>query len=101
MAVGISTSEERLKELEEAPGDPIGVCQCLKGGAERTGPRGNGHKVVHRRFCLNITKRFVNMGVPEPWPRLPGEADLPVSLGKVLCVAHILYGTWQVQSTDP
>lgn len=59
--------------------------------------------MAHRRFCLNITKRSVNMGVPKPWPRLPREADLPVSLGKVLWhtsyMAHGKYRAWTHELT--
>jgi len=63
-------------------GDIINAYKYLKSGCQEDGARlfsvvpcnrtrGNGHKLKHRKFQLNMKKHFFTLRVTEHWNRLP------------------------------
>jgi len=72
-------------------GDLINTYKYLKGGCQKdearllsvvpsNRTRGNGHKLKHRKFQLNMKKSVFTLRVMEHWNRLPGEAVDSASL---------------------
>ena len=64
--------------------------------------RGNGHKLRHRKFRLNMRKNFFPLRVTESWPRLrrevvesPSLEIFKTRLGKVLCSLLWVTLLWQ------
>ena len=53
---------------------------CQEEGASDKA-RGNGHKLEHRKFHLNMRENFFTLRVTEHWDRLPREVVESPSLG--------------------
>jgi len=71
--------------------DTPGGCSAIQHDLDRL-ERGNGHKLRHRKFRLNMRKNFFPLRVTEHWNRLPKEVVESPSLeifkthlDKVLC----------------